>query len=609
MLRRFVGQGHLPHIAALLAGGTSCDVIPTMPALTAPGWMSIASGAGPTALGVENILLPTPGGKPNEIRNGFDASLSQAEFLWERLGRAGLNAIVVKYPGSWPPRPGRFVQIDGAGGYADLSCQFEAIGSCAYATGDRPASNESTRLFPKGYRDHWRIDTGDGGSLLTVRPRPPVGWRNLPAGFRPACECHLSQTHDPRPFHALAGWCDGKRTLLLAHEKNGAAATKLHVGDWSGWFAGRSRRGDFKFRFKLVSLEPELGRIHLYRSEGHLLSGFSKPPELADGLVEAVGPPVEWAGTFDVMNGLIDLDGQLEIYRDHTRWLAETMRWLCRRGDWHGLFTHWHLIEYAHHLVGASLSEDHPRHDPATAARHLDFLLEVYRLADSLVGVARDLADERTLIVIASDHGHDLVHSLFFINHWLIGRGYLFVEGDEIDWTRTVAYGLFPGAIFINVAERWSTGFLSPDQADAIAVEIAAELRALVDPRTGRTVVSHVLDRAGLAAWKVHGPRAPDLTVCLERGYETASRIDYADWTTLFEVTTPLREVTSGHGSFHPDSPSARTIALFNGPGVPPGRHYPTPVSVLDLAPTICAHLGLDGPRDSEGMRIPFEDF
>src|SRR5689334_22886548 len=115
--RRFSAEGLLPNCQALIEASASFDVLPTLPALTAPGWMTIASGAHPRTIGVSTILQPQPGQPPDLIRNGFDRRLSRVEYLWEAFDAESLPAIVLHYPGSWPPREGGFVQVDGAGGY------------------------------------------------------------------------------------------------------------------------------------------------------------------------------------------------------------------------------------------------------------------------------------------------------------------------------------------------------------------------------------------------------------------------------------------------------------------------------------------------------------
>jgi predicted AlkP superfamily phosphohydrolase/phosphomutase len=97
--RRFLAEGIMPHSARLLESAALFDVVPTLPALTSPGWPTIGTGARPSTMGLSNVLQPVPGQAPDVICNGFDRSLNRAEFLWERMAAEGSPAVVVKYPG------------------------------------------------------------------------------------------------------------------------------------------------------------------------------------------------------------------------------------------------------------------------------------------------------------------------------------------------------------------------------------------------------------------------------------------------------------------------------------------------------------------------------
>lgn len=611
-LFRFLDLGAAPKLARWLDGACTFDMEPTLPALTAPGWMCIASGAHPSTLGIENILLPKPGTVPSEIDNGFDSRLVRAETLWQAFGRQGLPSIVFKYPGSWPPLEGDFLQVDGAGGYADITCAFEWVSSRAYVSvAPAPAEIESGDfVFPTGYKDNWRIDTGSTHSQTAVVVRDPVGWLNLTPSVEPAFEFVVHQEHRNVPLLGLACQCDGQPTLFLTEGKDlNRTLAQMTVGQWSPFLDGGAGERVFKYRFRLQKLDLANRMVHLYRSEGHGLHGYTKPNELAQELLETVGPPVEWTGTFDVMNGLIDLDTQLDIYRQHTQYMADVIRYLGRQKAWRGFFMHWHVAEYAHHMVGASLTTDHPRHDASVVDRDLQFLCKTYDLLDLLVEAVDDISDENTMVVLASDHGHDLVHSLFYVNQFLAERGWLVLNEDgrnrEIDWSKSVAYGLFPGFIYINERGRWSAGSVPSTDVPNLVQEISDGLRSLVDPTTGRRAVTHVLDRAELLPYGLSGPRAPDMFFAMDRGYEVATRFS-AQSMPLFEITEPLTEVTSGHGSFHPKSSSARTIAAFRGPDIPERSRGRYPGHVVDIAPTIAEWLGIEPPRDCDGRPLNF---
>jgi predicted AlkP superfamily phosphohydrolase/phosphomutase len=612
-LHRFADEGILPHCSSLIRQAAELAVVPTLPALTSPGWLTIGSGALPGTLGVSNILLPTEGSSPDTIRNGFDRSLTDVEYLWEALVAEGRPATVLKYPGSWPPRPADgLVQVDGAGGYADITCRFEELASATYLCGlPMPApSADGCCLPPRGYEAHWRIDSGAGAGLVPFTPREPVNWTGLPADFSSAFEGVLSA----RPagqrravvLHMLAGTRAGRPVALIAPKKAYRdVIAELAVGDWSDWIVRESVRGRFAFRLKLLELDPGGGRLRLYRSEGHRLDGFTVPEHVAGELVAAAGPVVEWTGTYDYMSGLVDLDTQLEIYDQHTAWLERAIRHLAAR-DWDGFFVHWHVVEYAHHIAGAALDRTHPRH-AVHQQRFLDFLRDTYRLLDRLVHTVQEVVETEDALALVSDHGHDVVHSFFYLNDFLREQGWLATcdlgDHQEIDWSESRAYGLFPGLVLLNRGTRWPQGTVAEDDVDALRADITTALRRLTDPRTGSPVVTAVLDPVEMAAFGQFGPSAPDLFFTMDRGYEPATRLRRAG-APVFKLTEPGSELTSGHGSFHPASSSATTLALLRHPSLRPGARGRYPVPISDLAPTFAALLGVRAPRQCDGRPV-----
>jgi predicted AlkP superfamily phosphohydrolase/phosphomutase len=613
VFRRFADEGVLPNCTRLLKSAALLDVIPTLPPITAPGWLTIASGAHPVTLGVTGILQPVPGTAPDTVQNGFDRTLSRAEYIWETLTRVGLPAIVLKYPGSWPPRADGIVQVDGGGGYADITCPFELVPSAAYVSAPQRAREVTPSAVPTGYGEHWRIDSGGSGGQVPATLREPVGWEGIPPDCNPVFETVLDlQPRGQRrkdPLRALACERDGEPILVIANAKSWRQRlAELRVGDWSEWIVRDAARGAYALRLKLLTLDPAGRRLHVYRSEGHRTDGFTVPAELAGELLSAVGPVVEWTGTFDFMNGLIDLETQLELYAAHTAWLQRAVEHLARR-PWHGFFMHWHVVEYAHHIAGAALDGHH--HMPAAERRrYLDFLRNTYRLLDELVGTVLRAAGEEVALALVSDHGHDLVHTLFHVNEFLRAHGWLAIEEVEntvrVDWSRTSAYGLFPGQIVLNRRNRWAGGTISDAEALKLCAEIDAGLRSVTDPRSDRAVVTAVLDRDAMATFGQGGEHAPDLFFTLDRGYEVATRLT-ADGRTQFAGTKPGSELTSGHGSFHPHSASARTLALLRDTTIARDSHARAPVAMADLAPTFAALMEIEPPSDADGCALDLQ--
>jgi predicted AlkP superfamily phosphohydrolase/phosphomutase len=104
--RRYAEAGDLPAGQRLLERGafaTAC--LPAFPTLTTTNWATIATGAWPGTHGVTDFNPHRTGDRIDVSPQGFDARGVRAEFVWEAAVRAGLDSVVVNWPGAWPPRP------------------------------------------------------------------------------------------------------------------------------------------------------------------------------------------------------------------------------------------------------------------------------------------------------------------------------------------------------------------------------------------------------------------------------------------------------------------------------------------------------------------------
>jgi predicted AlkP superfamily phosphohydrolase/phosphomutase len=167
-----------------------------------------------------------------------------------------------------------------------------------------------------------------------------------------------------------------------------------------------------------------------------------------------------------------------------------------------------------------------------------------------------------------------------------------------------VGNGLAVGGIRLNLAGREPNGFLRPGaEADAFCAQLAADLMGIVDDRTGRPLVRRVVrTRALYSGDQIDA--LPDLLV---------------EW----DDATPLESTASGdasRGRLRARSDRIGVVEGVNdyartgehrpggwmvaaGPGIAAGRLDRT-VSLLDLAPSACAMLGVE-LDDIDGRAIP----
>jgi predicted AlkP superfamily phosphohydrolase/phosphomutase len=163
----------------------------------------------------------------------------------------------------------------------------------------------------------------------------------------------------------------------------------------------------------------------------------------------------------------------------------------------------------------------------------------------------------------------------------------------EVDWSRTKAYALGLGGIYLNRRGREGQGILSADEAAETARAIREGLTGMMDAARAATAVRGVKLREEI----YRGPyaeEAPDLLVLFAEGYR-------ASWTTaLGGVGEGLFEDnTRRWGGDHIVDPALVPGVLFMS------RRFDTrSPGFLDLAPTILAALGVPRGAAMEGSDL-----
>ena len=103
LVANMVNWGHMPHLEQLMKRGVHRPMIGVFPTLTPPGWTALATGSWPGTHKVMDFSIRKVGGRLDETVWGINTGLSQSEYLWNTVERAGKNPILVKWEMSWPP--------------------------------------------------------------------------------------------------------------------------------------------------------------------------------------------------------------------------------------------------------------------------------------------------------------------------------------------------------------------------------------------------------------------------------------------------------------------------------------------------------------------------
>ncbi|MCU1230405.1 MAG: hypothetical protein JWO97_3289 [Acidobacteria bacterium] len=409
-------------------------------------------------------------------------------------------------------------------------------------------------------------------------------------------------------------------------EESGQKVT-MKAGEWSDWT-------EFVFpfnpvitlkgisRFHLISVQPE---VKLYLSPinfdpRNLPPGFriSTPakwaPELArnQGLYKTLGWQID---TWAISEGFADE----QMFWDDMNFTVAQNRKMFNSflaGDSDLLVQCFEFPDRVGHVFWRFMDPQHPAYDPVLAAKWGDALLRSYQLMDAIVGDAMKSAEKNhASLIVLSDHGFASFRKSVNYNTWLVMNGYmtlktgvqvkdrnvemLFDQGqfwENVDWSKTRAYAMGLGELYINLQGREAHGIVQPGaEYDALKKELQSRLVTMTDVENGEHPVRRVLAREEV--YRQFDPNMiPDLFITNNDGYRVS-------WQTSLggipkALLDPNKQVWSGdHCSVDPEI--VKGIFFYN-------RKLATdrPPYIADVYPTVLGLLGVKAPYALDGVEL-----
>src|SRR5260370_14396925 len=114
------------------------------------------------------------------------------------------------------------------------------------------------------------------------------------------------------------------------------------------------------------------------------------------------------------------------------------------------------------HMLWRFRDTGHPGDEPDPARDFSTLIEEHYARCDRLLAPVLDKGDEQTLLLVLSDHGFNTFRRSFDTNTWLWQNGLLALKNgtkpsqclgeafSAVDWSRTYAYAVWLGGIYLN---------------------------------------------------------------------------------------------------------------------------------------------------------------
>ena len=532
--RELMAKGRMPHFAKLAAAGSFSPLATSAPPQSPVAWSSFITGTDPGHHGIFDFVhrdpqtmtpylsttrveparrtlrigswqLPLSGASVSLLRSG--------QPFWDVLEAHGVPTTIIRMPANFPPS-GTATRELGGMGTPDILGTYGTFTLFSSAPG------------PLGTR------TVSGGRVQTVDVVNNVVHGELAGPDNPF---RTPPRAVSAPFIVYLDPMEPVVKIVIGDE-----ARVLTVGEWSDWVRVEFRLTPFNSlraicRFYLKQTQPafELYVSPLNMDPAAPAMPISTPATLAADLARETGA-FHTQGIAEDTNALNEHVLTRDEFLAQAAFVGEEIKrqyWSVLDGFTDGLlFYYFGNLDQVSHMMWRARDTAHPAYNAAADAPYASVIDDLYVAFDQIVGeTVRRMGPETTLIVM-SDHGFTSWRRAFHLNGWLRDNGYLAVRDpalqddpgvfENVDWSRTRAYGFGLNGLYINLRGRERGGIVAARDRAALVDEIRTALLATIDPQTGRAAVTKVYPREEVyAAGHLH--LAPDLVL----GYAGGTRV------------------------------------------------------------------------------------
>lgn len=611
LVRQWIDE--LPNIRRVAAAGTLATLGTTNPPESPVAWASWSTGLNPGKHGIFDFLRRDPESyrpsiglvrveRPRFLLGVIPVSRARITNLrkgtpfWEYLDRQGISSVNLRMPLEFPAKVLEHGVTWSGLGVPDVRGTW---GTYFYFATDV---------------SQWELkDTEFGGRLVRLEfDEEGVARVELDGPIDPRMTDYR-RIAIPIEFELLGE--DAVKIRLQGQEQ------VLKAGSWSDWYqfifpvgpvvslAGVSR-------FYVLETSPEV-RVYLMPISFDPRNPpvpLASPDDFTSRLVQELGlfKTLGWIHeTWGLNEERIDEGVFLEdLFRNMDNLAAALLRELDadRASVVSAVFT---ATDSVSHMFFRLMDPRHPRYDPELAAEYGDAVLRVYRRMDEIIGAVMERLGSEDYLVVVSDHGFHSWRREFNTNTWLARNGYLVLRREDpkefkklddmfsggsffpnVDWSRTRAYALGLGHVYVNLRGREAQGIVEPgEEYDRLVREIREKLLAFRDPDTGEPVLHGVYLRDEIYTGD-QLEHAGDLQLTFRSGYRTS-------WQTSLGavpeqiITANLKKWSGDHCSS--DFSDTGGFLLTNHP------IRDTSPTILDVAPTIYRLFGLEIPAEVDG--------
>jgi len=599
IVQSMLGREELPNLNRIRKSGSFRSLRTTYPAQTPVAWSSFATGTNPGGHGIFDFISRDPRTyQPDIALSAFERPKSafaqprvvnrrQGVPVWQTLTKAGVPSIVLRCPCTFPPESINGTMLAGVG-VPDLRGSQSKGTFYTQDKGAQAQENEQLIL----------LERGDSVNTRVIGPRNTK--QSPPSDTQAEIKVQVDKA---------------ARKVMI---QTGGTPAKIEVAErgWSDWVR-------FKFKFSMLQSVTGIARFYLRQLEPHLefyvsavnfdpaapLFPLSAPATYSKELAEKIGPFSTLGMAEDhngLNNGRLDERAYLQQCELVLAEREKMMRFELGRFQEGLFFTLFDTPDRVQHMLWRFRDKNHPNYVPELARDLGHSIEEHYQRCDRLLEPVLNAADENTLLIVLSDHGFGTFRRAFHTNTWLSQNGLLTLKDGhkpsedmgegfaQVDWSKTYAYALGLGGIYLNRKGRESGGILEEgSETERVKTAIQEALPTVVDPEIKSLAVRSVSRREDLYSG-AYVANSPDLLVNFNPGFRVS-------WQTALGAFSHelIEDNTRRWSGDHIIDPDAVPGVLFMNQA----SQCETP-NIIDLAPTILKHLDVPIGNSMEGRSL-----
>jgi len=249
-----------------------------------------------------------------------------------------------------------------------------------------------------------------------------------------------------------------------------------------------------------------------------MVSGFLSPG------VDRAARPEELRSYLEDIDYRIDVNAKLGHDDDKTEFIEnahevldarfEAFKRYVEADDWDLFFGVFMTTDRVNHFLFEHYEQ---------GGEYREEFMDFYRKVDRYLGELREMLDDDTTMLVASDHGFTTLEYEVHLNEWLAREGWLSYGDEDHDsladiGDETRAYSLIPGRFYINLEGREPRGSVPESEYDETRAELREAIENLTGP-DGRPVADRVETKES-AFRGDHADIAPDLVVVPNHGFD-----------------------------------------------------------------------------------------